>query len=133
MLSVHNILHFFARVLVILLGSTRESRYDQVMATTTRCQRKYDHRLRELVRATGNIEVSLGAVERLVAFYVQEHNTRLPHSAFRGQTPDEMYSDTGKAVPQELATARQAAREARLRAHRESTCQTCEPLTEVCS
>ncbi len=45
----HNILHFFARVLVILLGSTRESRHHQVMATTTRFQRKYDHRLRELV------------------------------------------------------------------------------------
>jgi putative transposase len=29
------------------------------MATTTRFQRKYDHRLRELVRATGNIEVAL--------------------------------------------------------------------------
>ena len=28
------------------------------MATTTRFQRKYDHRLRELVRATGNIEVA---------------------------------------------------------------------------
>jgi hypothetical protein len=32
------------------------------------------------------------AVEKLVAFYVKEHNSRLPHSAFRGQTPDEMYS-----------------------------------------
>ena len=29
------------------------------MATTTRFQRKYDHRLRELVRATGNVEVAL--------------------------------------------------------------------------
>lgn len=29
------------------------------MATTTRFQRQYDHRLRELVRATGNIEVAL--------------------------------------------------------------------------
>ena len=95
----HDILDFFARVLVILLGSTRESRHHQVMATTTRFQRKYDHRLRELVRATGNIEVALGAVERLVAFYVQEHNTRLPHSAFRGQTPDEMYLISGKPFP----------------------------------
>ena len=29
------------------------------MANTTRFQRKYDHRLRELVRATGNIEMAL--------------------------------------------------------------------------
>ena len=30
---------------------------------------------------------SVTTVRRLVAFYVQEHNTVLPHSAFRGQTP----------------------------------------------
>jgi len=35
---------------------------------------------------------SVRTVEKLVAFYVQEHNARLPHSAFRGQTPDEMSS-----------------------------------------
>jgi putative transposase len=34
-------------------------------------------------------------VRRLVAFYVDEHNRVLPHSAFRGQTPDEMYFGTG--------------------------------------
>jgi len=31
----------------------------------------------------------------LVEFYVREHNQVLPHSAFRGQTPDEMYFRTG--------------------------------------
>src|SRR5262249_56160596 len=30
-------------------------------------------------------------VRRLVAFYVNEHNRVLPHAAFHGQTPDEMY------------------------------------------
>jgi len=34
---------------------------------------------------------SVTTVRRLVAFYVDEHNRVLPHSAFRGQTPDEMY------------------------------------------
>ena len=34
---------------------------------------------------------SVTTVRRLVAFYVHEHNRVLPHSAFRGQTPDEMY------------------------------------------
>ena len=33
---------------------------------------------------------SMATVRRLVSFYVEEHNHRLPHSAFRGQTPDEM-------------------------------------------
>ncbi|HUE88781.1 MAG TPA: hypothetical protein VMO26_22110 [Vicinamibacterales bacterium] len=30
-----------------------------------------------------------------MAFYIDEHNRVLPHSAFRGQTPDEMYFGTG--------------------------------------
>jgi hypothetical protein len=34
---------------------------------------------------------SVATVHRLVEFYVQEHNRVLPHSAFRGQTPDERY------------------------------------------
>jgi transposase InsO family protein len=34
---------------------------------------------------------SVATIRRLVAFYVHEHNHVLPHSAFRGQTPDEMY------------------------------------------
>ena len=34
---------------------------------------------------------SVSTVRRLVAFYVDEHNRVLPLSAFRGQTPDEMY------------------------------------------
>ncbi len=35
-------------------------------------------------------------------------------AAFRGQTPDEMYFGTGKHVPDELAAAKKAARQARL-------------------
>jgi putative transposase len=42
---------------------------------------------------------SVTTVRRLVAFYVDEHNRVLPHSAFRGQTPDEMYFGTGEGVP----------------------------------
>ncbi len=52
---------------------------------------------------------TVSAVEKLVRFYVQEHNTRLPHSAFRGQTPDEMYFQTGDHIPQQLEAARQQA------------------------
>ena len=37
---------------------------------------------------------SVATVRRLVAFYVDAHNRVLPHSAFRGQTPDEMYFGT---------------------------------------
>jgi transposase InsO family protein len=72
---------------------------------------------------------TVATLERLVGFYVAEHNTRLPHSAFRGQTPDEMYFGTGEHVPGELEMARQAARRARLETNRKMSCPQCEPLT----
>jgi hypothetical protein len=65
-------------------------------------------------------------VRKLVAFYVQQHNTHLPHSAFRGQTPDEMYFGTGSDIPQQLEAARIAARQLRMKANRAWSCQTCE-------
>ena len=68
-------------------------------------------------------------VEKLVAFYVEEHNTRLPHSAFRGQTPDEMYFGKGEEVPKSLEAARRTAREARAEANRKRTCSVCELVT----
>jgi transposase InsO family protein len=40
---------------------------------------------------------SVTTVRRLVAFYVDQHNRLLPHSAFHGQTPDEMYFGSGDA------------------------------------
>ena len=74
---------------------------------------------------------TVATLEKLVSFYVTEHNTRLPHSAFRGQTPDEMYFGTGEHVPGELEVARQAARRARLETNRKISCPQCEPLTVV--
>ena len=68
------------------------------------------------------------AVEKLVAFYVREHNSRLPHSAFRGQTPNEMYFKTGERIPEELEAARLKARQARTEANRKQDCEACELL-----
>jgi transposase InsO family protein len=68
---------------------------------------------------------SVTTVRRLVEFYVQEHNRVLPHSAFRGQTPDEMYFGTGDAVPAKLTSAAVAARRARVEANRSASCATC--------
>jgi hypothetical protein len=65
---------------------------------------------------------SLITVDRLVAVYVEEHNARVPHSAFDGQTPDEMY---GRRVPAELAVARAEARRRRLEVHRAVRCAVC--------
>jgi len=68
---------------------------------------------------------SVTTVRRLVAFYVHEHNTVLPHSAFRGQTPDEMYFGSGDAVPSDLASGAAAARRARSDANRLAACGRC--------
>jgi putative transposase len=68
------------------------------------------------------------AVEKLVAFYGQEHHSRPPHSAFRGQTPDEMYFKTGDRIPEELEAARQQARQARAEANRKRDGEVCELL-----
>ena len=74
---------------------------------------------------------SLSRLDNLIAFYVDEHNTRLPHSAFRGQTPDEMYFSTGNHIPQELETGRKDARQSRMEVNRNTSCLTCEPLTSI--
>jgi putative transposase len=68
---------------------------------------------------------SVTTVRRLVAFYVDEHNRVLPHSAFRGQTPDEMYFGTGCAVPADLTARAAAARRTRVEANRSASCATC--------
>src|SRR4051812_43152661 len=49
---------------------------------------------------------TLEAVERLVAFYVVQHNTVIPHSALGGLTPDEVYFGSGTSVVADLAAAR---------------------------
>jgi putative transposase len=68
---------------------------------------------------------SITTVRRLVAFYVDEHNRVLPHSAFRGQTPDEMYFGTGVTVPADLTSRAAAARRTRGEANRSASCATC--------
>jgi len=71
---------------------------------------------------------SLDSIERLrtlVEFYVEQHNTQMPHAAFSGQTPDEMYFGTAARLPAELAAARGRARDSRLAANRALACEAC--------
>ncbi len=70
---------------------------------------------------------TVASLRRLVSYYVREYNTRLPHSAFGGQTPDEMYLRIGTRVPLELHANRKEARAARLQANRSATCRICVP------
>lgn len=68
---------------------------------------------------------TVASVSRLTAFYVDAHNSEIPHSAFRGQTPDEMYYGRGRDVPQQLETAKTQARATRLATNRTMSCERC--------
>jgi putative transposase len=70
---------------------------------------------------------TLATLEKLVAFYVEQHNNVVPHAAFAGQTPDEMYFGRGNHVPGELAAGHARARAARLESNRQLSCGACRP------
>jgi len=68
---------------------------------------------------------SLTSLTRFVDFYVYEHNTVMPHSAFEGQTPDEVFAGAGAQLPDALCEKRATAREARIAENRRARCSTC--------
>jgi transposase InsO family protein len=72
-----------------------------------------------------NVLATIDDVRKQTAFYVDQHNRVIPHSAFKGQTPDEMYFGQGSIVPSQLSDARAVAREARMIANRAVTCSKC--------
>jgi hypothetical protein len=76
---------------------------------------------------------TISKLTNLVAFYVEEHNTRLPHSAFRGQTPNEMYFGTAGHVPDVLNANMKSARQARMTVNRSTSGQVCKPLVALAS
>ena len=81
---------------------------------------------------------SLDSIERLrslVEFFIEQNNAHMPHSAFCGQTPDEMYFGTAADLPAQLAAARSKARAERLAANRAMTCDQCsaQPITSPSS
>ena len=66
-------------------------------------------------------------VEQLIDFYVKEHNTEMPHHAFDGQTPDEIYFDQADRVRDHPTAARRQARRARMEANRGESRRVCGP------
>ena len=69
---------------------------------------------------------SVAKVRSLVAFYVEQHNSALPHSAFDGRTPDEKCFGTNSGVAERLEQKRARARTERLAAYRAVACAVCE-------
>ena len=74
---------------------------------------------------TPGSKLSVPAISPTVAFYVQQFNEVLPHSALKGRTPDEAYFGQAENIPVELATARKVARAERLDANRALSCAAC--------
>ena len=70
---------------------------------------------------------SFRQLEQLIDFYVKEHNTQMPHHAFVGQTPDEVYSNQADGIRDGLTAARRQARRARMAANRDESCRVCGP------
>jgi transposase InsO family protein len=68
---------------------------------------------------------NLTALRRLVEFYVTAHNEVMPHAAFDGQTPDEMFYGTGEGVVSALDAGRKNARDRRLATNRAARCGVC--------
>ena len=64
-------------------------------------------------------------VRRLIAFYVEAHNDVIPHSAFDGQTPNEVFFGTGDAVVARLAVERVQAQTERMDRNRSVGCGVC--------
>ncbi len=73
---------------------------------------------------------TIADVRRLTQFYVDEHNRVMPHAAFQGQTPDEMYFGTGAEVVDELKVKREEARRRRLLENRRTNCEICPRVSD---
>jgi hypothetical protein len=69
---------------------------------------------------------SVATVRRLVRYYVEQHNTVMPHAAFQGQTPDEMYFNGGDDIVAEVRLRRGDAMAERLQRDREKSCGRCD-------
>jgi putative transposase len=68
---------------------------------------------------------SVSALRQWTDFYVRQPNEVMPHSAFKGQTPDETFFGTGKSVEADVSQARVASRQARIEFNSMRSCAAC--------
>lgn len=68
---------------------------------------------------------NISSLRKLVAKYVHEHNEVIPHSAFMGQTPSEVYSGQASDLPEHLSQKIKEAMKKRIEANRKMACEDC--------
>jgi transposase InsO family protein len=74
---------------------------------------------------------SLATVERLAAFYVEQHNTVMPQVALRRRTPDEVFRGEANDLSERLCEAHHNAMRDRIETNRALACGDCPlPLRE---
>ena len=69
---------------------------------------------------------STAAVWRLVAFYVREHNEKIPRAVLGGRTPDEVYFGREENLPERLSEQRKTALRLRNTANRAARYHRCD-------
>jgi hypothetical protein len=69
---------------------------------------------------------TLATVERLVAFYVEQHNVVIPQWVHRGRTPDEVFNGDAVELPERLHEAHRDAIRDRIAANRRLNCDSCQ-------
>ena len=68
---------------------------------------------------------SFATVERLVAFYVEQHNAVMPQVALRGRTPDEVFKGEANDLVERLREAHLVAIRDRIEKNRALACGDC--------
>ena len=74
---------------------------------------------------------SFAAVERLVGFYIDQHNRVTPHSALKGRTPDEVFRGEASNPPERLHEAHRVALQGRVASNRQLNCESCQVTTRT--
>lgn len=72
---------------------------------------------------------TLATVERLVAFYVEQHNCVIPLHVLKGRTPDEVFKGEAVDLPERLREAHRDAIRDRIAANRRLSCDSCQVAT----
>ncbi len=74
---------------------------------------------------------TVATIEKLVAFYVEQHNTVLPQWVLKRRTPDEVFRGEAVDLPERLIEAHRVAIRDRIEANRRLSCDSCQVATRT--